>query len=248
MEKKIDEFKAIQIETYHGCNRNCKTCPNSVMEKHGELMEEKVYFKILNDLKKRNYRGRISPYGMNEPTLDERLPMFIEETKKMLPDNKIFLGSNGLTIDPAYVTMLLNKGLSQILITCYDEATHEKFRKMEDGQKVRLLIVYDKDLDVIFMNRGGNVKVGPNVRVNRVCSKALTQVFINYKGDMVQCCSDYFDTNVAGNVMDEEVYELWNCKKYKELRQFLAEGQRWQIPLCSKCNFGRQAGDLMKMV
>ena len=203
----MDEFKVIQIETYHGCNRNCKTCPNSLIEKHGEFMEEKVYFKIMDDLKRHNFRGRISPYGMNEPTLDERLPMFIEKTRKMFPDNKIFIGSNGIAIDQDYIRMLLDKGMTQVLITCYDESVYEKFKKMEDGKRVRLLTVYNQDLEKIFMNRGGNVKVGPDVQVNRICSKGLTQAFINYKGDMVQCCSDYFDINVAGNVMDDEVHK-----------------------------------------
>ena len=38
-EKQHDGFKAIQFETYHGCNLNCKTCPNSIIPKNGELMD-----------------------------------------------------------------------------------------------------------------------------------------------------------------------------------------------------------------
>jgi radical SAM protein with 4Fe4S-binding SPASM domain len=201
-------------------------------------MEEKVYFKIMNDLKKHDYQGRISPYDMNEPTLDKRLPMFIEETRKMFLKNNIYIGSNGVDITPEYVEMLFTKGLSSILITCYDEFVYEKFKKMASQDKrVRLLTIFDKDVDKVFMNRGGNVKVGPDIKVKKPCKKGLVQVMVNYKGDIVQCCSDYFYTNVAGNVMDADVYRLWNCKNYKIMREYLSQGIREKIPLCKNCNY-----------
>jgi len=205
---KIDEFKVIEIETYHGCNLNCWSCPNSRIEKHGELMEEKVYFKIMDDLKKINFKGRISPYDFNEPTLDKRLPEWIRRTREMFPGNNIMIGSNGVAIDQDYVRMLFSKGLSQILITCYFEETYNKFKSMEDGIKVRLLPIFNKDRNVVFMNRGGGVDVGPRVLVHKICEKGLRQVMINYLGDMVLCCSDYYYTTVAGNVMDKSVQEL----------------------------------------
>lgn len=242
--KAVDMFKVIEIETYHGCNRNCKTCPNSLIEKHGELMEERVYFKIMDDLKKANFRGRISPYDMNEPTLDKRLQDWIRRTREMFPDNVIYIGSNGIAIDQDYVRNLFKCGLSQILITCYDEFVYEKFKGMEDDKQVRLWPVFDKDLNKIFMNRGGNVKVGVDCLVQRPCEKGVQQTMINYLGDMVLCCSDYYYTTVAGNVMDEDVVRLFNCKKFKRIRERLAAGDRKSIPLCSKCNFLRTEEDI----
>lgn len=245
-ENEIDKFKVIEIETYHGCNRNCKTCPNSLIEKHGELMEEKVYFTIMDYLKKTGYNGRISPYDMNEPTLDKRLPDWIRRTREIFPKNVIYIGSNGIAIDQDYVKMLFANGLSQILITCYDEFVYEKFKSMEDNKKVRLWPVFRYDLEKIFMNRAGNVKVGPKVAVQRPCEKGLHQTMINYKGDMVFCCSDYYYEEVAGNVMDEPIAKLYNCKKYKKYRELLAKGDRASIPLCSRCNFLRTEEDVKR--
>jgi len=209
-------------------------------------MEEKVYFKIMDDLKRHNFKGRISPYDMNEPTLDKRLPDWIERTRKMFSDNVIFIGSNGMLIDQDYIRMLFDKGLSQILITCYDEFVYKKFKDMEDNKKVRLLQVFNQDTNKIFMNRGGNIDVGPGIVVNRQCNKGLKQVMINYLGDMVMCCSDYYYTTIAGNVMDKDVYELWNCKKFKQLREFLSNGEREKIELCSKCNFLKNNDDIVR--
>jgi len=243
---KLDEFKIIQIETYHGCNLNCPTCPNSKIEKHGELMEERIYFKIMDDLKKMDFRGRISPYDFNEPTLDKRLPDWIRRTRALFPDNPIMIGSNGIAIDQDYVRMLFEKGLSQILITCYREETYKRFKDMEDGVSVRLLKIFEQDRNKVFMNRGGNIDVGPDVLVRRPCPKGLQQVMINYLGDMVLCCSDYYYTTVAGNVMDEDVLKLWNCPKFRQIREWLRKGEREKIELCRHCNFLRQEEDIKK--
>ena len=242
----LDEFKVIEIETYHGCNLNCWSCPNSRIEKHGELMEEKVYFKILDDLKKHGFKGRISPYDMNEPTLDKRLPDWIERTRKMFPNNQLYIGSNGIGIDQEYVRMLLARGLNQILITCYSEEVYNKFKSMEDNKTVRLLTIFDKDRNKIFMNRGGGTDTGADVLVKRICEKGLKQVMVNYKGDVVFCCSDYFYTTVAGNVMEDDLYKLWNCEKFKRAREALSKGERQKIELCAKCNFLRTDDDIKK--
>ena len=244
--KDVDIFKVIEITTINKCNRNCKTCPNSVIEKNGELMSEEVYMKILGDLKKANYRGRISPYDMNEPTLDKRLPDLIAKTREMFPDNVIYIGSNGIAIDQDYVRMLFEKGLSQILITCYDEFVYEKFKSMEDNKKVRLWPIFNENLEKIFMNRAGNIKVGENVSVQRPCEKGLQQCMINWKGEMVFCCSDYYYEEVAGNVMDADVISLYNCEKYKQYREWLADGRRDKISICSRCNFLRTEEDIKK--
>lgn len=241
--KSEDHFKVIEITTINKCNRNCRTCPNFVIEKNGELMEERVYFKIMDDLKRANYRGRISPYDMNEPTLDQRLPDWIARTRAMFPDNLITIGSNGMAIDQDYVRMLFSKGLSQILITCYDEFVYEKFKSMDDP-RLRLWPVFNEDLDKIFMNRGGNIDVGVDCVVKKPCEKGLQQCMINWQGDMILCCSDYYYTTVAGNVMDEDVIKLFNCEKFKKIRELLADGKRDKIELCSKCNFLRDANDI----
>jgi sulfatase maturation enzyme AslB (radical SAM superfamily) len=244
--KARDIFKVIEITTINKCNRNCRTCPNYRIEKNGELMEEKVYFKIMDDLKRASFSGRISPYDMNEPTLDPRLPDWIARTRAMFPNNQITIGSNGMLIDQNYVRMLLARGLSQILITCYDEFVYEKFKTMVDNKTVRIWPVFKENLEKIFMNRGGNIDVGVDCAVQRPCEKGLQQAMINYLGDMVLCCSDYYYTTVAGNVMDADVIDLYNCEKFKKIRELLAKGDRASIPLCSKCNFLRTESDIAK--
>lgn len=232
-------FKAIQIETLHGCNLNCKTCPNSLIEKHNELMDEKIYFKILDDLKKANFGGRISPYLMNEPTLDKRLHYFIQETKKMFPDNLIYISSNGLLLDNAEILKLFESGVGRLVITCYSKPIYDKLKNWETDDRIKIITTHDKDPDVQFFNRGGNVDVGDEGLVMETCSKVTKQAFVNYLGDVIICCSDYRYEVVAGNVMKKNLYDLYNCEKFKHYRRKLLCKDRKDLKLCETCNWHR---------
>ena len=235
-----DTFKAIQIETYHGCNLNCKTCPNSVIKKNGELMEWNVFKKIIADLKKANYGGRISPYLMNEPTLDKRLKDFIIYIKKEMKRNLIVIGSNGVAVDFSYFEDLFRAGLDQVIIACYDKKIFDKFRYYEDGATLRLIKWFERDTERAMCNRAGNVEVGPQVVVNLPCPKGLRQTCVNYKGDLIFCCSDYHYIVNAGNVMDNDLMDLFNSSLFKHYRYHLSNGDRQNLGTCSKCNFLRR--------
>lgn len=248
LEKQVNKpFKAIQIETLHGCNLNCKTCPNSVIEKHGELMDEKIFFKILKDLKEANYKGRISPYLMNEPLLEKRLVYFIKEIRKMFPENLIYLSSNGTLLNDDKIKELFDAGLGRLVITFYSvemcgldgRIIYEKLKKWEFDERVKFVKAYEKRPEIIFFNRAGNVKVGDEGLVMETCSKGTQQAFVNYLGDVILCCSDYRYEVVAGNVMKENLFDLYNCDLLKHYRRKLLQRDRSNLKLCSVCNWHR---------
>jgi hypothetical protein len=216
-----------------------------------ELMDDKIYWKVMDDLKKMNYHGRISPYDMGEPTMHPRLKEIIIKTREMFPENVIYIGSNGTLIDAAGVRELLAAGLTQILITCYTEDVYNKFKDMAEttddgwakpvglksGVPVRLWPVFNEDKNKVFFNRGGITGIGPQGIVHKACDKGIHQTFINYLGDMILCCSDYKFQVVAGNVMDEDVQTLFNKPIMKQYREQLAVGERQNLKLCIDCNF-----------
>ena len=232
-------IKAIQIETLHGCNLNCKTCPNSVIEKHNELMSKEIYFKILDDLEKADYKGRISPYLMNEPTLDPRLHYFIRETRDRFPENMIYIGSNGLLLDDYKILELFKSGLTRIVITCYTKEVYDKLKNWEGDSRVKFLTIFDKDPNIVFFNRGGNVKLGDEGLVMHTCSKGTRQCFVNFLGQVILCCSDYWYEIVVGNVMKTNLFELYNSPVLKHYRRKLLNGERKDLKLCNRCNWHR---------
>lgn len=237
-ETKPDTFGAIQIETIHGCNLNCPTCPNSVIPKNRELMSWEDYKMVLGQLKDIGYRGRISPYLQNEPTIDPRIKDILRYTREQFPDNRIFLGSNGIELDENSLLDLFDAGMSDILITCYNEATWNKFARLQ-GEKIRLLDAYSQDRELIFYNRGGNINVGETGVVHETCDKGIKQAFVNYLGQLILCCADYKYEVVFGDLHEIKIMDAFNCDIAKQYRAKLRNRDRSGLKLCETCNVNR---------
>ena len=60
----------IEIEINHDCNRACAYCPNSSLKRKNQgQMSERLFLRLLGQLKEIGYRGRISYHFYNEPLL-----------------------------------------------------------------------------------------------------------------------------------------------------------------------------------
>ena len=104
-------FRNIQIQTIFGCNLKCSFCPNSYIEQKIKLMDKELFKKIINELSELNFKGRLSPYLMNEPLMDERLIDLISYSRTKLPSAKIRINSNGLLLSEDKIFQLFNSGL-----------------------------------------------------------------------------------------------------------------------------------------
>jgi radical SAM protein with 4Fe4S-binding SPASM domain len=61
-------------------------------------------------------------------------------------------------------------------------------------------------------------------------------VYINYKGDVILCCSDYNYEVVFGNVMEQSFGDIYNSPEYRKYRKAHAQGRGKKLPLCEKCD------------
>lgn len=115
--------RSIQIERMDYCNRKCAWCPNSTRKQSKDnVMSFDTYAHILDQLKGLGYTGRIHPYLNGEPLCDDNLCDFIAYTRRIFPDNVIFISTNGdlLTVDLA--RRLFESGLSSMAVMDYDES------------------------------------------------------------------------------------------------------------------------------
>lgn len=106
----------IQIQTQTGCNANCIFCPNSKTSKPLEMgkMDEQLFYKIVDEIVKYPVK-RISPYLMNEPLADKRLPDFIAYiAKRKNPITTIGINTNGSYLTEDLAVKLINSELDRI--------------------------------------------------------------------------------------------------------------------------------------
>ncbi len=124
-------IRHVQIQTISWCNRSCVFCPSQKFELERTLMSLQVYNCLLEELRRIEYSWRFSPYLMNEPLLDQRLPCLIELARKALPQALFFINTNGDALTLELAIQLYESGLDHMIINCYDNKRNRVDRIQE---------------------------------------------------------------------------------------------------------------------
>tara|TARA_A100001515_G_scaffold31175_1_gene24329 strand:- start:154 stop:1170 length:1017 start_codon:yes stop_codon:yes gene_type:complete len=268
-------FSSIQIQTIEYCNLRCDFCPNHYMiwdrkddKKKGipfNTMSLEDYEKICINLKKLGFWGRVSPYLMNEPLMDkDRMPKFIEITKKHLPDCNVKINTNGSGLTAQLMGDMIDAGLDSIQIDDYfsDDYAQKLINELKPfhGENGKCYIILSsnyntkqvkKRQDSIegdrpvhygpagYWNRAGLVNVNPDMPVpQKNCGYPSTQMYVKWDGSSLLCCCDWEYKVVHGNVLKTSIEEVWTNDSYQHYRKTLKKGRRDLLKMCRKCNKG----------
>ena len=87
-------------------------------------------------------------------------------------------------------------------------------------------------------NRAGLITWKPKLDkpMQRVCTKPFRFMNINWKGDAIVCCNDFYGAHPLGNVNTDSVVALWNSPAMNDYRLKLQDGDR-SMELCANCDF-----------
>ena len=169
--------RIVQIQTLGGCNARCHFCPNTATIgkiKIG-MMDEDLFRKIIDEVVQHPVK-RISPFLMNEPLSDKRLPDLIRYAADRKPPGcEIKINTNGSYLDDEMGERLIESGLDRIHVSfhgirketyeesmgnlCFEEVLGrvngfiEQLRKAKKGPRLKITMVHtttiDPDLDDI---------------------------------------------------------------------------------------------------
>lgn len=94
-----------------------------------------------------------------------------------------------------------------------------------------------------FLDRSGNVAYKSNGVFNRkVCTceqnRPLERMHILSDGRVIFCCQDWSHTLILGNIKENTIKEIWNGKKYQEVRDSLYDKQKESPMICKRCKLG----------
>ncbi len=225
--------ESLQIQTIDYCNRTCDWCPNSYMEKSSKaIMSPDTFTKILVDLEAAGYKGAVHLYLMGEPLCDPNIIGRIGEARERLPNNIIFISTNGDLLDgPDHVQALFDAGLTWMSISDYDMRGDFAYT----ARFPDVVVTSINQLEPTYYNRAGYVDVHCSHPVE-MCEWVFKKAYINYKGDMILCCSDYEYKTVFGNIHESTFTELFASTRYRQYRRAHIQGKGATVPLCSKCN------------
>ncbi len=256
-------FNTISVEISAACNRRCKFCPVSVYQRTEELMSEITFGAIIGELASLKYKGRFEFYIYNEPLKNkshfERCARQARQTLKAT----LMVSTNGDYMKSVEdLEWLYSLGINQVVLNAYTAKRYPVFLEWQaeyEGRHGKLsdtvyspiphgskaLKVYDKSDGDNFgsgvfslQNRAGSVPDFlpiPEEPLKRMCVKPFRLLNINWRGEAMICCNDYYADVPAGRVPEQSLLEIWSGPIFSAYRKKLLDEDR-SLPLCRTCD------------
>ena len=75
-------------------------------------------------------------------------------------------------------------------------------------------------------------------------------MFVDWNGDVLFCSNDWGREHVVGNLLQQDIRDVWLGKTMRNIRKRLAEGNRTESP-CNKCSvngtmFGEESFNILQ--
>lgn len=225
---KLKDVNLVAIETNGLCNLRCSYCPNSThpIKDGTKLMDENLFYKIINELKDLNWCGEIQPHFFGEPLLDKRFLRLMTYAKKQLPESKILLFSNGTKLTLDLYKKLIEIPIEHFFITEHVKGIPRNIQKILDWNEkndTTTKFTYTR-YPFKINNRGGLIKLPKTGKDMVTCFWPTHNITINYKGDLIICCNDYLNQIKIGNVNNKKLYDIWNEPSYIKKREDIRNG------------------------
>lgn len=212
-------------------------------------MKDEIFQKIVDNLKKIKFKGRICPYVNNELLLDKKIFNRIETLRVIDDDISITIESNGklLTIEKLY--KFFDSGADQVFINdyanCYIDYLFLTKRMRDLLSKIDTRrIKRDVNFTIshrlkkqLLSARSDKVKSRKALTIankEKYCDFPFNQLNINPIGDIFICCRDSYYDGLMGNINENSLEEIWFNSKYQEVRNAFLENRRI-LPICDRC-------------
>lgn len=91
----IDQPMEVSLETLALCNARCTFCPYPTLERKGTKMSDALIARLIVEMSRFEHPFFFSPFKVNEPFLDARLPHICERFEEWCPKGRLRLFTNG---------------------------------------------------------------------------------------------------------------------------------------------------------
>lgn len=231
-----DMFDFITIELDRICNRSCSYCPKSVYDDRDNTVffNKENFVKIINQLQMIKYRGSILFSGYYEPLMNKNIKEYLLIARKNFPNNKLVVYTNGDFLNKEFIRFARENKIT-LIITIHTPASYKDKCRIEKivGDYKDAVIKY-KIEDHYLSTRGNLVDVKKKI-IKKLCIRPACELTVDYKGNVILCSNDFFSKQVFGNLNNKKIMEIWNTKKFREIRKKLAK----KVPNSGICKYCR---------
>ncbi len=224
-------ISTVEIEINSRCTRKCSYCPVSILPipEVPKFMDDNVMDRVIDELVKMEFSGRLSYHFYNEPLIRRDLEAVIVKFKQALPYAYQVVYTNGELLTEARYRSLIDAGVDLIKVTAHDLREHP--------DRPYQIVQYPIDLELT--NRGGVVTALPGVTdemLTTACYAPSEMLIITVTGDVVLCYEDARREHVMGNLLHQSLEEIWFLERFIKLRELLAAGLRSEATsMCQVC-------------
>lgn len=221
--------KTILIETSSACNRACSFCLHGKEKIRQEFLPRSVVNNLLTALP-RDFRGRISFHGINEPLLDPSLIDTISDFRSTYRSAYLSLNTNGDTLNAISVSLFKDAGLNRLNFSVYDSEGLAKFIVL-----AKQFPTFVERSPFVYENRGGYFT--DDAPVDGPCRRPESGMQIKASGKVALCCSDMKGEVILGDLNRDGLLDIFNSEGYQSMANRLAQS-RLGIKPCQSCSYG----------
>ena len=251
----LNALQSITINPTELCNRSCHFCPrsdSSIYPNQNFHISEQTIRNLSAQLKLNNYKNRICWSGNGEPLLTKNFLNLVNIISSENPQIKtIELNTNGDKLDEKIIKDIYDSGINYIIVSVYDgDSSLNKFLGLFKGYDNSTYTLrksyYQSDNFKDFTNRAGAVKLNDDKvseHRNNKCYLPFYKLFIDWNGDVIVCCEDWFKlSKTTLNINTHTLEEIWTSDFLNTYRKHLKDGNR-NLKVCNKCNInGEKVG------
>lgn len=225
-------FSMVEVEISTACNRKCSYCPNSVpyLRQSQQLMHDYVFDKLLSELSRIDFIGRMSYHLYNEPLLHPYFPEIVNTVTQKLPKVRQVLYTNGDFLTDDLYPKLKNSGIARFIVTSHDNRHIKKQRNQ--------VVLFPEMLHLT--NRGGAVLQEDTNNFKRPlslpCYAPSSMLIVTNTGDVILCYEDAKRITNFGNICDNSLEDIWFSDNFINIRKSLINGDRSVEEVCCQCN------------
>lgn len=91
----LDQPQEVSFETFALCNAACVFCPYPTLERQGTELSSATLHSLIDQMSSWSKPFFVSPFKVNEPFLDHRLPQLCRDVESQCPEATLRLFTNG---------------------------------------------------------------------------------------------------------------------------------------------------------
>lgn len=229
-------FDILLLETISTCTRQCSFCAHGLYKKPTlARLEDDLIEKVIHELILLGYRGRFSPFHINEPLLDyERVRNTIQLLKEYCPQAYASIVTNGDLINQHKIDELREVGTDVIGISIYTSTNLMYMNELSLRNKdiIKLIDMRTPKLE----NRAGSINLGESIPISKPCLRPSSMLVIKASGKAVLCCADMYGDIIVGDIREQSLLEIWEGELLTNYRNTLHKGREGLSP-CNKCSY-----------